>query len=217
MNQLQKLGGIAALLEAIIYIVAFIIYGAILEYPTNPDTTQKLAFLRDNELILTMLSFIAYVLFGIFLSVLVLALYQRLKVKAELTSQIAGIFGIVWIALVIAAGMIETIGLPAINKLAINEPEQALTVWRTITLITEGIGGGNEIVGGFWVLLLSIAGLKSACLPKALHCLGLFVGSVGILTTYPAEVLTEIFGLSQIVWFIWIGIAMQKKKEPTAQ
>jgi hypothetical protein len=213
MNNLQKLGSVSAFLEAIIYIVAFIIYGAILEYPINPDTTQKLAYLAENELILSMTSFIIYVLFGVFLSVLVLALHNRFKAKAELVSQVAGIFGIVWITLVIAAGMIETIGLPAINKLATNEPEQALIIWKTITLITEGIGGGNEIVGGIWLLLLSIAGLKSACLPKTLHYFGLFVGFIGMLTTYPAEIFTEIFGLSQIVWFIWIGVAMQKNKE----
>jgi hypothetical protein len=213
MNHLQKLGGVAALLNATIYIMAFIIYGAILEYPVNPDATQKLTFLRDNELILSMTSFIIYVLFGVSLSVLVIALYKRLKEKAESISQITAIFGIVWITLVIAAGMIETIGLPAINKLGINEPDQALIIWKTITLIAEGIGGGNEIVGGIWLLLLSIAGLKSACLPKTLHYLGIFVGSIGMSTTYPAEILTEIFGLSQIVWFIWIGIAMQKNKK----
>ncbi|MFT5758762.1 MAG: hypothetical protein ACI9LM_003510 [Alteromonadaceae bacterium] len=212
MNHLQKLGGIAALLAALIYIAAFIVYGAILEYPANPDTTKSLAFLSENERILSMTSFITYVLFGLFLSILVLALYKRFKEKAELISQGATIFGIVWVTLVIAAGMIETIGLPAINKLAVNDPEQALTIWKTITLITAGIGGGNEIVGGLWVLLLSIAGLKNACFPKTLNYLGIFVGLIGILTTYPAEVLTEIFGLSQIVWFIWIGITMQKNK-----
>jgi len=32
---------------------------------------------------------------------------------------------------------------------------------------------------------------------------------VGILTVVPAlEVLTDVFGLTQIVWFVWLGIVM---------
>ena len=68
-----------------------------------------------------------------------------------------------------------------------------------------------EVVGGLWVLLLSIAALKSKSFPKALNYLGLFIGIAGVLTIYPADVLTEIFGLGQIVWFIWLGTIMLTK------
>ena len=33
LNNLQKIGGISAILEAVIYITAFIVYGAVLVYP----------------------------------------------------------------------------------------------------------------------------------------------------------------------------------------
>ena len=56
--------------------------------------------------------------------------------------------------------------------------------------------------------MLSFAALKGDELSKRLNYFGLFVGIVGILTVYPAEVLTEIFGVSQIVWFSWLGAAM---------
>ena len=61
-------------------------------------------------------------------------------------------------------------------------------------------------------MLLSMAGMKSNCLPRALNYVGMFVGCAGILTIYPSDTLTEIFGLSQIVWFIWIGISMLRSK-----
>jgi len=70
------------------------------------------------------------------------------------------------------------------------------------------LGGGNEIVGGLWVLLLSIAGLKGSHFSRALNYLGIFIGLVGVATIYPADLLTEIFGLGQIIWFAWIGFAM---------
>jgi hypothetical protein len=37
----------------------------------------------------------------------------------------------------------------------------------------------------------------------------LSVGTVGIITIIPAlNVLTGVFGLGQIIWFIWLGIAI---------
>jgi len=164
-------------------------------------------------MLLTMTTFLIYILFGILLSVLVLALHQRLQSKSPTITRLATIFGVIWVALVIACGMIENIGLAAVIKLAIEQPEQAMETWFTISIITEGLGGGNEVVGGIWVLLVSIASFKTRCLPNLLTFFGMGVGIAGITTIYPADVLTEIFGLSQIVWFIWIGIAMQKPKQ----
>ena len=131
-----------------------------------------------------------------------------MKTKAPVLSQTASVFGIIWVGLVIASGMIANIGLAAAIDLSATNAEQAMTLWIIINTIVEGLGGGNEVVGGLWVLLLSIAGLKTIALPKLLNWFGLFIGTVGILTIYPAEVLTEIFGVSQIVWFSWLGAAM---------
>ena len=73
----------------------------------------------------------------------------------------------------------------------------------------NGLGGGNEIVGGLWVLLLSWVALRAGGLPKVLNYLGVLIGVAGILTVVPAfDVLAAVFGLGQIVWFIWLGIVM---------
>lgn len=208
MNNLQKVGGITALLEAAIYISAFVFFGAFWNFPGDADSVQKFAFLAENQSILSIVNFIMYVLFGILLAVLVLALHQRLKINAPTLSQVASIFGVIWVGLVIASGMISNIGLAAAIELSVSEPDQAMSLWRTILVVVEALGGGNEIVGGLWVLLLSFAALKGKSLHKALSCFGLFVGIVGILTIYPAEVFTELFGISQIVWFLWLGVSM---------
>jgi hypothetical protein len=208
MNSFGKIGGISAILEAVIYVSAFIFYGAIFDFPVGVDSTQEFTFLANNQVILSVVNFIMYVLFGVFLAVLVLALHERLKGKTPALSQLAVVFGVVWVGLVIASGMIANIGLSVAIKLSAENPDQAMTVWLTISSIVEGLGGGNEFVGGLWVLLLSTAALKGNELSKKLNYFGLLVGSAGILTVYPADVLTEIFGLSQIVWFVWLGSHM---------
>ncbi|WP_372628181.1 hypothetical protein [Arsukibacterium sp.] len=208
MNNLQKAGGVAAVLEAAIYLSAFVFFGAFWNFPADADTIQKFAFLAENQGVLSIVTFTIYVLFGILLAVLVLALHERLKAYTPILSQMAAIFGVVWVGLVIASGMVLNIGLAVALELSVEQPEQAMTLWRTINAVVEGLGGGNEIVGGLWVLLLSIAALSGKALPKTLNYLGLFVGTVGILTIYPADVFTEIFGISQIVWFSWLGVVL---------
>jgi len=213
LNNLQKIGGIAALFEASIYISAFVFFGAFWDFPTDSDNTQKFSFLTNHQTILSVVNLTMYVIFGVFLAVLVLALHQRLKIKAPALSQISSVFGLVWVGLIIATGMIANIGLGVVIDLSAKNAEQAMTVWIVINTIVEGLGGGNEVVGGLWVLLLSVAALKINELPKLLNCLGLFIGFVGILTIYPAEILTEIFGLGQIVWFSWLGVAMLMSRQ----
>lgn len=209
MNNLQKAGGIAAILEAVIYITAFIVYGAVLVYPPiNADSIQELRFLTDNQLILSVMNLIIYVLFGIFLAVLVLATHQRLKEYSPVLSRIASVFGSIWVGLVIASGMIGNIGLNSVVELGAKEPEKAMLIWSSVSIVTEGLGGGNEIVGGIWVLLLSLASIKERSFPKSFIFLGVVVGLAGILTIYPLDVFTEIFGISQIIWFMLMGIFM---------
>lgn len=213
MNNLQRVGGFAAFAQAIIYVLAFVYFGAFFDFPSDAGTVQKFNFLADNQVMLSIVNLGMFVVFGVCLAVLVLALYHRFKNSALVLSQIAAVFGFIWVGLVIASGMIANIGLAAVIKLSVNEPDQAMTVWLTVNTIVEGLGGGNEVVGGVWLLLLSIAALKSTQLSKTLSYFGLFIGIAGILTIYPAEVLTEIFGLGQIVWFVWLGTIMLVKPE----
>ena len=59
------------------------------------------------------------------------------------------------------------------------------------------------------MLLVSWAALRGGGLPKALNILGLVVGVAGLLTLVPGlEMLALVFGLGQIVWFVWVGIVM---------
>lgn len=209
LKRLQKIGGISAILEGLIYVFAFIVYGGILVYPnTNAGTIEKINFLTDNYVTLLILNMISYVLFGILLAVLVLAIHQRLKNHAPILSNLASVFGIIWVGLVISSGMIANIGLNSVVELGAKEPEQAMLIWSSVSIVTEGLGGGNEIVGGIWVLLLSLASIKEKGFPKSFFFLGVVVGLAGISTIYPLDVFTEIFGISQIIWFILMGIFM---------
>ena len=212
MKGLQKAAGISAISEGLIYITAFVYFGAYWAYPAGGSAAEKMTYLADNQIAFSAIYFLMYVVFGVLLAVLVTGLHERLKHTKNSLVTIGSVFGLIWVGLVIASGMISNIGLAHAIDLMDANPEKALDLWITVSVITESIGGGNELVGGLWVLLISVAAIQESWLPRALNYLGCLVGIAGIATIYPDELFTEIFGISQIVWFIWLGIYLLTEK-----
>ena len=211
-SDLQKLGGIAALIEAALYVTGFALFLTILDPSGYVGHVQQVAFLADNQVASYIAYLLIYVVFGVVLVVLVLALHARFKNDSPAIMQTATAFGLIWAGLVIASGMIANIGNSTVVGLFSENQDQAVSLWLAIITVQEALGGGNEIVGGLWVLLLSWAALRAGKLPKVLNYLGVLVGLAGILTVVPAfDVLMDVFGLSQIVWFAWLGIVMLRE------
>lgn len=215
MKTLYKIGGSAALAQAAIYIFGFILLiGSLNPEASSLSINERLAFLSSNQALYQLWIFVIYVLFGVVLVFLSFALNGILKAKQPILSGIAVIFGYVWSVLVIASGMITNIGLEAALAQQPKNIQQASQLWLTIETLQNGLGGGVEVVGGIWVLLVTLAGLKAHQLPKAMHWLGLLVGLAGILTVIPGlGDLGAVFGLLQIVWFAWLGIVLLKTKD----
>lgn len=212
MKTLQKLAGISSISEAVIYLSAFIYFGAFWSYPSAGKAAEKMAYLADNFLVVSSIYFLIYVVFGVLLAVIVVALYETLKHTNNPAVVIGTLFGAVWVGLVIASGMISTVGLSHALELMDANPEAAFEMWSTFAVISESLGGGNELVGGLWVLLISLAALQAQEFSSKLNYLGLFIGAAGLATVYPADVFTEIFGVTQIVWFIWLGTELLRKE-----
>ena len=219
MNQLQKWGGAAALYEALAYIIGFVGFIAVVNVGGIADPLDKVAAIVANQGMLTALMLIVYVAWGASLVVLTLALHERLDGQNSALARIATAFGLIWSVLVIASGMIYIVGMETVVTLQTTNPEQAATVWLAIGSIFNGLGGGVEVVGGIWVILLSVAGLRSGNFARALHYLGFVVGAAGVVSVIPAaaEISASIFGLTQIVWFAWLGIAMLRQPATAVQ
>ena len=213
---LQKLGGISALIAAALYITGFALFLTVLDPSGYDGHVQRVAFLTENQVASYIANLLIYVVFGVVLVVLVLALHARLKSGSEAIMQTATVFGLIWSGLVIASGMIANIGNSTVVGLFSENQDQAVALWLAISTVQESLGGGNEIVGGLWVLLLSWAALRAGKLSKVLNSLGVLVGLAGILTVVPAfDVLMDVFGLGQIVWFAWLGILMLRDNPST--
>lgn len=208
--QVQKLGGISAIAAAATFVTGFALYFSLL-IPAGygslkVDPVKHAAFLVENRSTMYAWNLIIYVVFGILLVVLTLALHERLKAGAPALMRMAAAFGLIWATLVIASGMVANIGAAVVVELYARDPAQAASVWLSLMLLVNGLGGGNEIVGGLWLLLVSLAILRSSELPRALGYFGAVIGGIGLLTTIPPlQELGSAFGLGLIAWFVWLG------------
>jgi len=211
MKTLQKFGGFAALYLAVAYLIGMVIFLVVLDYPSITDPAQKVALLVEKQMVIFSTNLLMYVFFGVFLIVLSLALYDRLKSGAPAIMQVATAIGIIWAGSLIASGMVSNAGIAPVVALYAKDPVQAALTWQGIESVANGLGNANgEILGGLWALLVSLAALRAGGLPKGLNILGLLVGAVGIISLIPVltEVMVGIFGLSQIIWFVWLGIVL---------
>ena len=205
-TQLERLGAWGAFFEAFAYLIGFVV---MLFFLTPDEGEELLPFLLKHKTLYQWWMLIIYVVFGIVLVPLVLALRQRLDKKPSISLKLGTIFGQVWVVLVIASGMIAHQGIDSVARVFPIDSRQAAIMWATFEGVQNGLGGGVEIVGGLWVLFVSIVALRNQQLGKKTNYLGLIVGEAGILTVVPGlSELGAVFGLLQIVWFIAIGKAL---------
>jgi hypothetical protein len=210
MKTLQKSGGIAALYMAAAHLIGIVIFLVILDYLSITDPAQKVALNVEKQTVIFSTNLLMYVFFGFALIVLSLALYDRMKSGVPALMQVATAIGIIWAGSLIASGMVANAGLTTIVALYAKDPTQAALTFQAIESITNGLGNANgEILGGALTLLVSLAALRTGGLPKGLNILGLLVGAVGIITIIPAlNAMVAVFGLGQIIWFVWLGIVL---------
>ncbi len=214
MNNLQKIGGISALIHAAAYLIGIGLYLAVLSPILDAPPAQYLAMLGDYQNLMYLWIFIAYLVAGVCLVAVSLALNERLKDGLPALAQISTVLGLIWACLIIGSGNLMLYGFLKIADLYALDPAQAKTVLLTLQIVEDGLVSKTEFIGGTWALLVSYTALKMGALPKALNFLGLVIGLAGILSVIPAfnEVGAMIFALSMIVWFIWVGIVLLRNR-----
>jgi hypothetical protein len=114
---------------------------------------------------------------------------------------------------IIATGMITNIAYATVSDLQGTDPEMASTVWAGLDAVANGLGGGNEVLGGIWVLGISIVALRERLFARWINYLGVVMGVSALVTIVPAlEDVGAVFGLGLIVWFVAVGITLIKDR-----
>ncbi len=115
MKTLQKFGSFAAFYLAAAYLIGITLFLIVLDYPSMTDPAQKAALLVEKQMVIFGTNLLMYVFFGIFLVVLSLALYERLKSGMAALIQAATVIGIIWAGSLVASGMVSNAGIAPIG------------------------------------------------------------------------------------------------------
>jgi hypothetical protein len=210
-RSLQKAGGAAAFYLAASMLIAMAYFLLIARIPDGASPAEKLATLatlRNGQYAMTLAS---YVVFGIALVVLAASIHARLGVGANAVMKIATPIAFIWSGLLIASGMVFNVGMESCLALMRSDPSQAAAIWTPVELVSSGLSGNGEIVGGSWMLLVSLAAMRTKRLPAALGILGIVVGAIGISSVVPAlRDFAAGFGLGLTAWCTWLGVALLK-------
>lgn len=215
----QRAGGWASLVEAFTYVVGFGVAAAYLApeglLDAQDDPAESLAFLLDHQAVLYAWYLVLYLVAGAALVVLVLGIHDRLADRTPALAQITTAFGLIWAGLLLASGMIALVGQRAAIELAATDRAEAVSTWSAVSVVQDALGGGIEIVGALWVMLVSAAAFRSPALPRGLAVLGVVVGIAGAATLVPQLAdAAAIFGLGFIAWYIWAGLVLLRDNRP---
>lgn len=222
MKQFAKWGAWAAFVCGATYVFGFaLMIGVLAEsgYGTDgADVDQILAFVTSHAGLMTIWNMSIYVLNGLALAALAVCLSEVLRYEAPHAAPMIKTFGALWATLVVGAGMVANVGLAEVTRVYAEDPDAARSLWQVVSIVENGLGGGNEIAGGVWALIVSAAAASSPRFSKALVGFGAAVGLAGLLTLVPAfgDAAGAIFGLGFIVWFFWVAAVLGFKRSAAA-
>lgn len=176
-------------------------YLQLLKYDSVSTPSEQLAIIGNNPVLVHITTLHIYILFSFGIILLATYLYLKLKDQQPALGLLSLISGVVWSTLLIASGFIS-MGVTAIlmNGTAVSELTFA---WQAIDIVSNALGGGNELIGGVFTGLLSLALYKARYSSLVTSLLGavVFVGGIISALPYLADVGIGIFVISQILWF----------------
>ena len=215
----QKAGGWAALYLSLSLIAAMPYFLLVVNYEAATTTAQKLGLVIANYGTMYAMTLADYQFFGFALAVLSFALYDRFRDSAPFMARLATAAGLCWSVVLFASGMVETFGMTTVVSLYHTNPAAAINAWGIIETVANALGSaGGELIGGTFTLLVCWIALRGRVLPRSLSWFGALVGAAGIISAVPPlHDAVYLFGLGQIVWLAWLGVAMLRTKAPATE
>jgi hypothetical protein len=207
---------VAALYLAVALLAAMPYFLLVVDYPSATTAADKVSLVIENYASMYAVYIMTYVLFGMAVGLLGLTLYDRFAAAAPSMVRAATAMALLWSFALVASGMVFTYGMTTIVDMHETDPAQAEQTWQAIEPVAMALGGaGGELLGGTWVLLLSLAALRTHAVARTVCWLGLIIGVLGITSIVPPLHTAAIaFGLLQIVWFLCIAWILLRISQP---
>lgn len=206
MKDVQKFGGIGALLQAGFFAALLVLDLFVLPGPSTLNEPAKALPFAATSPLLSILSLIYIPLFfGIIL--VALALYDRLQADSPGLVRFATVAGLIGAVLFVARGMIGFTGLAQLTHEYVQNPAGAGGAYLALRFVVSGLNVAAVFAVGWTILLASWAALQTGKLSRALNYVGLLAGAVGILSSvipYGGLIGSGI----TLVWSVWLAVML---------
>ncbi len=209
-----SLGRSAAYTLVLIYLVGIVMNFTLLDTSAITDSVALVEFMAAHAPLMTAWITLLYVVFGVVLVFLTLILQEVLMPADPLAAKAGACFGFIWAGLLIASGMVHNVGMAMAVELLPGDPAAAGALFRAVTGIHLGLGGGNEVAGALWMLLVCRTAAAHGLIGKWTNRAGLLAGTAGLLTLIPPlfTPAAGIFALGQMLWWLGLGAALAVKE-----
>jgi|GEM_PF-1208448 hypothetical protein len=211
MTLFKKFAIISAVYAGLSYIAGMFVYLYFLDYGNVSTTAEKMNVISSNPVLVHITTLHIYIIFSFAIITIATYLYLKLKNEQPALSLLSLIAGVIWATILIASGFIS-MGLTTLlmNGTAVGELTAA---WQAIDIISNALGGGNELMGGVFTGLLSLAMYKTRFSSVITGVLGVavFIGGVTSTLPYLTDAGIGIFVISQILWFFSLARDISKK------
>jgi hypothetical protein len=210
MTLFKKFAAVSAVYGGLSYIGGIFVYLRLLKYDSATSATEQLTIISNNSVLVHITTLHIYIIFSFGIILLATYLYLKLKNQQPALGLLSLITGVIWATILIASGFISmAVTTLLMNGTAANELASA---WQSINIIGDALGGGNELMGGVFTGLVSLAMYKARFSGMATSILGtlVFIGGTISALPYLADIGIGIFIISQILWFFTLARDISK-------
>jgi hypothetical protein len=210
--KLQKLGGYTSIILACISVVAIGILAAIFQGFTGLDIYDpaKMMAAYNTFTLAFRVYYVLGVLTGALIAFIALVLQERMQDSAPQLMRLAVIAASAYFALAITTEMTGIYRNVVLSQMS--DPP----AFRSFLVLHECLAGAAYNAWGWGLLFIGWAALRTRALPRILGYIILVYGIAEIVVTVSKiELAIPIGLLLGIIVFVWLGVVLLRKPEPS--
>jgi hypothetical protein len=211
-QNLQKAGGAASLLNASISIANIIVIFGVLGADAAASPARVAGIATTQPVPLLLLEFFK-ILSALAAIVTVLAVHQVLRRHASKQVKLATGSALISAALLLIAGVVGAFAITLANPSDGARQSAGMFLYGTLNATINSLGLAAVFAFGIWYLLVSLAALKMRLLPRLLCYFGVPLG-VASLVAFVAPPVALLVLLLGLVWAVWLGIYLLREPAP---
>lgn len=201
MKLFKKIAAISSVYGGLSYIGGIFVYLQLLQYDSANSASEQIEIISNNPVLVHITTLHIYIIFSFGIILLATYLYLKLKDQQSILGLLGLVTGVMWATILIASGFISI----AVTTLLMNDvaASELVSAWQAVDIVSNALGGGNELIGGIFTGLWSLVMYKTHFSTIVTSVLGalVFIGGTISVLPYLADIGIGIFVISQIFWF----------------